>query len=86
MEWHNKRKPVKITPEKRRKASARHYVNTLYKRGKVRRQPCQFCGGPSVHFHHLDYKDRTLNVQHVCLPCHVRLEREKRKQLTLAPS
>jgi hypothetical protein len=26
----------------------------------------------------------TLNVQHLCRACHIRLEREKRKQLTIS--
>lgn len=79
-----KNRTVKLVPEKRRKASARHYVNQLLKRGKIKRQPCEHCGNPSVHFHHLDYKDRTTNIQHVCHPCHVRLEREKRLLLTVS--
>lgn len=80
--WRKKQRPSQTRPEKKRKASARHYVNQLFKRGKLRRHPCEHCGAPSVHFHHLDYKDRTTNIQHVCLACHVRLEREKRKLLT----
>lgn len=76
--WQQAQKLKNIPDEKRRKKTARHYVNTLFKRGKIKRQPCERCGAQSQHFHHLDYKDRTTNIQHLCLPCHVEAEREKR--------
>jgi hypothetical protein len=81
--WIRKNSPrLKSRPfdPRRRKKSARHYINSLYKRGKVKRKPCEICndGTPSVNFHHLDYHDRTTNVMHVCLKHHVELERQKR--------
>lgn len=81
-EWRERTKKIRLPSEKRRKLSARFYVNGLLKRGKIKRQPCKYCGAPGTNFHHLDYKDRTRNIEHVCFPCHVRLEREKRKMLT----
>ena len=78
MEWSERQKVKPVPDEKRRKRSARHYINTLYKRGKIKRQPCEKCGAPSLNFHHLDYEDRTTNVQHLCFKCHVQAEREKR--------
>jgi hypothetical protein len=77
-----KKRGVRFRGESLRKKSARHYINTLFKRGKIRRQPCEFCGEPSQHFHHLSYEDRSTNIQHVCFRCHVLLEREKRNRLT----
>lgn len=71
-----------LPTDKRRKATARHYINGLLKHKKIKRKPCEVCGKPSQHFHHLDYHDRTTNVMHVCHPCHVQLEREKRRRLT----
>lgn len=72
---HNKKpKPT----EKHRKYIARRYINGLFRRGKIKRKPCELCGRPSQHFHHLDYEDRTVNVQHLCFSCHVQAERTKR--------
>ena len=65
-------------PEKKRKSTARAYINGLFRRGKIKRKPCEHCGAPSVHFHHLDYKDRTTNIEHLCHRCHVIAERQKR--------
>ena len=81
-----RRRHIRPPDEHRRKASARHYINTLLRRGKIKRKPCKYCGAPSKHFHHLDYNDRTTNIEHVCHKCHVSLERDKRKALTLNPS
>lgn len=76
--WAAAQKP-KIKPtEKQRKTTARRYINGLFKRGKIKRKPCELCGRPSQHFHHLDYNDRTTNVQHLCFGCHVQAERVKR--------
>lgn len=76
--WTAAQKP-KIKPtEKHRKYIARRYINGLFRRGKIKRNPCEMCGRPSQHFHHLDYNDRTTNVQHLCFGCHVQAERIKR--------
>lgn len=82
--WRKRQNPPRPFSEERRKASARHYINTLFKRGKIKRKPCEVCGKPSDHFHHLDYKDRTTNVQHLCHQHHVEAERAKRKALTVS--
>lgn len=68
-----------ITPERRRKQTSRHYVNTQLARGKIKRGPCVYCGKPSVEFHHLDYDDQTMNTQDVCHDHHVIVERIKRR-------
>lgn len=78
MKWLSKFRTIRQPDERRRKQSARHYINTLFKRGKIKRDPCEICGRPSQHFHHLDYNDRTTNVQHLCFSCHVQAERIKR--------
>lgn len=66
------------TPEQRRKAVARRYINTQVQRGKVKRGFCPHCGKQADEFHHFDYKDRTLNGIWVCHHYHVLLERQKR--------
>jgi len=63
----------------RRKSNARAYATGLLQRGKIKRGPCEVCGKPSEHFHHLDYEDRTMNFQHLCRACHNEKEKEKRK-------
>lgn len=78
-QYRDSKKGQPVPDERRRKKSARHYINTLFKRGKIKRRPCEVCGEPSQHFHHLDYNDRTTNVQHLCFTCHVQAERLKRK-------
>lgn len=70
-------------PERLRKSTARHYVNTLIKRGKFRLVECSLCGGTATEFHHFDYKDRTINGIPVCHSCHVLVERAKRKLLAI---
>ena len=77
--WQQKKRGLKVPNDIRRKKSARHYINTLLRRKKIKRKPCEVCGAPSQHFHHLDYKNRTTNVQHLCFKCHVEAERQKRR-------
>lgn len=81
--WRASKRGTKKTPPELRKKSARHYVNTLYRRGKIKRQPCELCGNSLSVFHHLDYTDRTTNIMHLCFECHVAVERAKRKLLTI---
>lgn len=78
-----KRRGVRLPSPILRKKSARHYVNTLHRRGKLKRQPCELCGNSRSVFHHLDYSDRTTNIMHLCFDCHVAVERAKRKLLTI---
>ena len=74
-----------LTKEQRRKATARRYVYTQLQRGKIKREPCAKCGNPQTEFHHLDYNDRTMNVMHLCRPCHEEAERIKKSWLTEQP-
>lgn len=71
-----------LQTEALRKRKVRQVVQKRAQRGKLKRKPCEICGSTKSQFHHLDYKDRTTNIQHVCRPCHVRLEEQKRKLLT----
>lgn len=73
-------------PETLRKKSARHYINVLTRRGKVRHARCLLCEEQGTSWHHLDYKNRTRNVIDCCQRCHVLLERAKRKLLTMWPN
>ena len=67
-----------LSTEQKRKATVRSYIGLKARRGQIERRPCVVCGKPSE-FHHLDYKDRTLNVAHLCHKHHV--EEERRKSL-----
>ena len=75
---------MEARPERKRKKTARHYINTLFKRGKFSRGPCYLCGEPSLHFHHLSYEDRSRNVIDLCHSCHVLVHRALRKLLTVS--
>jgi hypothetical protein len=81
--WEAKRRGGLPEPFILSKKTTRHYVNTLFQRGKIKRKPCEFCGAPSVNFHHLDYYAKTTNIQHVCHNCHVLIHSVQRKMLTL---
>lgn len=72
------KQPGPIQVEARRKIKVRQVVQKRAKRGKLKRKPCEICGSTKSQFHHLDYKDRTTNVQHVCYPCHLRLHGHKK--------
>ncbi len=65
-------------PHITKKQRVRRFIYTLFQAGKIQRLPCELCGKPSAHFHHLDYEERTTNVMQVCHRCHVELERHKR--------
>lgn len=72
----------KYKAEQLHKKTTRHYVNSLFKRGKIRRQPCKYCGKPSEHFHHLSYESRSLNIEHLCKRCHLIAHDIERNLLT----
>lgn len=59
-----------LTPEQRKRATVRMFIDHRVHRGKLKRLPCYECGNPITEFHHLDYEPRTLNVEHLCQSCH----------------
>lgn len=65
-------KHSELKPEARKKATARAYAKVYQKRGKLKRQPCLFCGARAVEKHHMDY-DKPLQVLWLCRPCHLDL-------------
>lgn len=79
------RRRLDMRPERKRKTTARHYVNTLVKRGKLKMGPCTLCGDPGTQLHHLNYHDRTKDVIPLCDFCHVLVHRALRKLLTEQP-
>lgn len=70
-----------LSPEGRRKATVRAFINHKVHRGQIDRKPCMVCGNPSE-FHHVNYKPRTLDVLHVCSFHHDEIERMKKQGLT----
>ena len=58
-----------LTPEARKKANARSYVNVYIRRGKITKQPCEICGGKGE-MHHDDY-DKPLQVRWLCRKHHL---------------
>ena len=77
-----KKRGIPLSPLVLAKKTTRHYVNTLFQRGKLRRGPCVYCGDPGQEFHHWDYLPRTLNIDDVCKECHVALHKILRLLLT----
>lgn len=66
-------KTVKRWKEKNPAAYRAHYLTTNAVRdGRLRKEPCLFCGADKVHAHHRDYDD-PLNVIWLCPKCHHRL-------------
>lgn len=67
------RKLRKQNDEQRAKSNCRSYLNVYVKRGKVKKEPCVFCGSPeNVEGHHEDYT-KPLQVDWVCKTHHVML-------------
>lgn len=58
------------TPEHKRRANARSYLNVYVRRGKVAKQPCARCGCSEVEAHHDDYS-KPLEVTWLCRDCHM---------------
>lgn len=77
-EWFKKRRGVKLPKETKKKQAARRFIYSLYQQGKIVREQCCMCDNESIHFHHMDYEYRTLNVLHLCLKCHVAVTKSKR--------
>ncbi len=81
-EWVEKRGGhiASLTPNQRRKMTARRYAYNLMRRGKLKKEPCKVCGDPNVEMHHLDYEPKTVNIEWLCPVHHVEATREGRKQ------
>lgn len=54
------------------KYKAQNVLNNALRDGKIKREPCYFCGAKVVHGHHQDYS-RPLDVTWLCPRCHHRL-------------
>lgn len=69
------RKAHPLTPEQKKKDIARSYAGVYKKRGKLAKIPCEKCGSPRSQMHHHDY-DKPLEVEWLCRPCHMTLNKE----------
>lgn len=59
----------RLTPEEKKKASARGKANMAQFRGKLIPQPCERCGAVKAEKHHENY-DEPLIVRWLCISCH----------------
>lgn len=51
------------------KIKARYTLNNAIKRGEIKRQPCEVCGGAKAEAHHDNY-DKPLEIKWLCPKCH----------------
>ncbi len=63
-----------LSEEQRRRAIARSQAGVYQRRGKLKPEPCEACGGEAQK-HHDDY-DRPLDVRWLCPTCHMTLHKE----------
>mgnify|MGYP000961258813 CR=1 FL=1 len=63
-----------LNPDQKMKANARAYANTYQRRGLLKPQPCEACGGVAQK-HHDDYA-KPLEVRWLCAACHMTLHKE----------
>jgi len=68
-----------VEPEHRQKGNCRSYAHVYRNRGKIKKQPCIFCGSNKSQMHHPDYS-RPLLVIWMCDPCHTELHEWDEKQ------
>jgi len=64
-----RRRQYRQRPEVRIKNMARWYTNHQIRAGKLKREPCAFCGREQGEAHHIDYNDPLLIVW-LCADCH----------------
>ncbi len=65
----NRPKHSELSNEQKLKANCRAYTHMYIKRGKLVKQPCEYCGNRSVQAHHDDYS-KPLMVKWLCKECH----------------
>lgn len=63
-------KHSELTELQRMRANARSYLHVYIKRGKIKKQPCLFCGNTEVEAHHHDYS-KPLEVTWLCKDHHL---------------
>jgi hypothetical protein len=69
------RKAATLATQRRRRAAhpekeaAYNAVHRALRSGKLKRQPCKYCGSPDTQAHHADYS-KPLEVEWVCFKCH----------------
>lgn len=66
----NRPKHSELPDVARQKANARSYLNVYIRRGKIKKQPCLFCGNPEAEAHHHDYS-KPLEVTWLCREHHL---------------
>jgi len=66
----NRPKHSDLSPEARKKANARSYVNVYQRRGLIEPENCTRCGRAAAEKHHHDY-DKPLEIEWLCRPCHL---------------
>jgi hypothetical protein len=76
------RKGRQLTPEQRRKDSARSYAGVYKRRGHLPPQPCA-CGNHDVEMHHPDYS-KPLLVVWMCRDCHLKHHTAERQEFAAA--
>jgi hypothetical protein len=71
-----------MSPEQRKKGSARAYAREYLKRGKIVRRGCEVCGA-RAQMHHDDY-DKPLEVRWLCRPHHLAHHQAEKRRLPAA--
>jgi hypothetical protein len=81
-----RRRGLPVPPPVLAKKTNRHYINSLISRGKVKRQPCKYCGSMPTEFHHLSYGQMSTHGEFVCKLHHWMAHHIERKLLTVYAS
>lgn len=69
------RKTHKLSGESKIKALARQKSRNYFKRGKILKTPCNFCGDKKTEMHHEDYS-KPLDVMWLCKSCHLKIHKK----------